>query len=142
MKTTLIAALALGFFAVRACAGDASTLEDQLRVDIAEFVRAKAQQPIQKEAQAKMVDQMVASVKSSFPSVLIDAPKAGSPTDETLRQVLSDLDRVGVGAPRPVLISFYAELWKSERIGPQQRIIFERLARAITEAAANRKKNG
>jgi len=142
MKPTLIAALAFSLFVVRAFAGDASTLEDQLRVDIAVFVRAKAQQPVQKEAQAKMIDQMVASVKSSYPSVLIDAAKVDLPTDEVLRRALSDLDRVGAGAPRPVLISFYAELWKSERIGPQQRIIFGRLARAITDAAENQKKNG
>lgn len=143
MKTTLIVlAFALVSLVRAAGASDASTLESQFRADIDAFIRAKAPQPIQKEAQAKMVDQMVSDLKRSYPAVLDEGAKADAPTDEALTRVFGDLERVGAGAPRPVLVSFYIELWKNQRLVPQQRVIFERLMRAITDAAEKQKKTG
>ena len=142
MKTSLLVAFSLAVAIGRALAAEGTTLEKQFRADVASFIRAKAQQAVQAEAQEKAVEQMVSDVKNSFPSVLVDAANSDPPSDEALRRALGDLDRIGGGAPRSVLISFYAELWTSDRIGPQQRIIFERLARAIAERTQMQKKNG
>jgi hypothetical protein len=145
LKTPFIAfGFTLAFLVASAAVrGEATTLESQLRADIEAFVRSKAPQPVQQEAMTKTIDQAVSEVKRLYPAVLKDeGSKADAPTDEALTQAHGDLERVGRGAPLPVMVSFYAELWKGQHIGPKQRIIFERLMRAITEAAERQKKNG
>jgi hypothetical protein len=133
--------VALTFLVARAAApSEATTLESQFRADIEAFVRSKSPQPVQQDSLNQMVDQVVAEVKRSYPAVLKeDEKKEGPPTDDALTRAYNDLERVGGGAPRPVLVSFYTELWKSQRIQPQQRVILERLMLAVTEAVQKQK---
>jgi hypothetical protein len=115
-------------------ATSADALERQLREDLGALIRAKNQRPSQDDEVSKAIDSLAAQLKSSFPGILAVDSTTTAPTEDALRRAYSDLKRAGAGAPMPVLVSFYTELWRSKPLKPDQAIIFVRVMSAITLA--------
>ena len=105
-------------------------LETQLRSDIAEICKASSNAPMQGHEAERMVEERFQQVLERVPTLLSD-PVGAAPAASEIKDALEDVKAVARGAPLPVVVAYYEDLWRSGQLSDRQAVIMLRLMQEI-----------